>query len=112
MNKLYSSSAAEDGAVASARSCRIDEIIASNTSSSLRWLHIFDSATLPADTAVPDISIAIAAQSTVSWDSEQRAAADRGTPFSNGLAICLSSTAATKTITTASEGFFTVRGEN
>ena len=110
MNKIYSSSAAEDSAVASASSCNVDEIIATNVSASDRFLHIFDSATLPADTTAPDICIAIPAGTTVSWDAERGDSRDAGTPFSSGCAVCLSSTAATKTVTIASEGVFTVRG--
>jgi hypothetical protein len=109
MSFLYSSSAAEDSAVASDAPCYVDEIIATNTSGSTRFLHIFDSATLPADTTAPDVCIAIPAGQTVGWDPED-ARSSRGTRFGNGCALCLSSTAATKTVTTGSEGVFTVRG--
>jgi hypothetical protein len=109
MDKLYSSAAAEASAVASASKCFVDEVIATNTSAGVLYLHIFDSATVPADTAAPDVCIAVAATSTVSWDPERGSAADKGVSFDNGCAVCLSSTAATKTVAGA-VGVFTVRG--
>lgn len=110
MDTLYSSAAAEASAVASAVACRVDEIIATNTSAGVLYLHIFDSATLPADTTAPDICIAVPATGTASWDPERGDSRDRGIPFSNGCAVCLSSTAATKTVAGA-VGVFTVRGD-
>jgi len=110
MKKLYSSSAAEASAVASASRCRVDEIIATNSSAGVLYLHIFDSATVPADTTAPDICISVAATSTVSWDPEALSQSDVGVVFDNGCAVCLSSTAATKTVAGA-VGVFTVRGE-
>lgn len=109
MDTLYSSAAAEASAIASAVACRVDEIVATNIETSTLYLHIFDSATLPADTAAPDICIAVPTLSTVSWDPERGSNADRGVPFSSGCVVCLSSTAATKTIAGA-KGVFTVRG--
>lgn len=107
---LYSSAAAEDSAVASAVECVVDEIIATNVSATARFLHIFDSATVPADTAAPDICIAIPAATTVSWDCEGTSSGKvKGETFYSGVAVCISSTAATKTVTVASEGVFTVR---
>ena len=104
MDRFYRSSAAEASAVASATPAYVDEIIATNTSAGVLYLHIFDSATVPADTTAPDICIAVPATSTVSWD------ADTVVYFSAGVAVCLSSTAATKTVAGA-VGVFTVRGK-
>lgn len=109
MQKLYTSAAAEASAVVSAVQCRVDEVIATNTSAGVLYLHIFDSATVPADTAAPDVCIAVPATSTASWDPERGGGSDRGTPFSSGCAVCFSSTAATKTVAGAI-GVFTVRG--
>lgn len=109
MDTLHSSAAAEASAIASAVSCRVDEIVCTNTSAGVLYLHIFDSATLPADTAAPDVCVAVPATSTVSWDPERGDSRDRGVPFDSGCVVCLSSTAATKTIAGA-VGVFTVRG--
>lgn len=109
MDTLHSSAAAEASAIASAVACRVDEIVATNTSAGTLFLHIFDSATLPADTTAPDICIAVTASATISWDPERGGAADRGVSFDSGCVVCFSSTAATKTIAGA-VGVFTVRG--
>ena len=109
MDTLHSSAALEASAVASAVPSRIDEIICTNTSAGVLYLHIFDSATLPADTTAPDLCIAVPATSTVSWDPERGDSRDRGIPFDAGCAVCLSTTAATKTVATA-VGVFSVRG--
>lgn len=109
MQKLYSSAAAEASAVASAVPCRVDEVLCTNTSAGVLYLHVFDSATVPADTTAPDVCIAVPATSTVSWDPENSRGDVTSTRFANGCAVCLSSTAATKTVATA-VGVFTVRG--
>lgn len=109
MDTLHSSAAAEASAIASAVPCQVDEIVATNTGATVLYLHIFDSATLPADTTAPDVCIAVPATTTVSWDPERAGAADRGVAFASGCVVCLSSTAATKTIA-GSVGVFTVRG--
>lgn len=109
MNKLYSSSAAEASAVASAAACAVDEIIATNTSAGVLYLHIFDSATVPADTTAPDVCIAVPATSTASFDPRD-ARGSQGVTFDNGCSVCFSSTAATKTVAGA-VGVFTVRGK-
>lgn len=101
--KIYSSAALEASAVAATGIVRVDEIIATNTSGGVLYLHVFDSATVPADTAAPDVCLAVGATSTVSWDPS-------GSPvFSSGCSVCFSSTAATKTVAGA-VGVFTVRG--
>lgn len=66
-----------------------------NTNAAARWLQIFDAIALPADTAVPLISIpvAIGAAISESWVD--------GRPFKVGICICNSTTAATKTIGSA-----------
>lgn len=110
MAKLYSSAAAEDSAVVSAVPARVDEVIATNKSATDVFLHIFDSATVPANTTAPYICIGVPAGRTVSWDPEKGSDTDKGEPFNSGVAVCLSSTAATKTVTTGSDGVFTVRG--
>ena len=68
---------------------------ATNTNAAARYLQFFDSATLPADTAVPLLSIliAIGATSVVSLI--------RPRVFLKGIVVCNSSTGATKTIGSA-----------
>jgi hypothetical protein len=110
MNKLYASDALEASAVAAAAPCYIDEIIATNTSAdTVMYLHIFDSATVPADTTDPDICIAVPFTGTVSYDPG-KARGSRGAKFDAGCSICLSSTAVPKTVAGAI-GAFTVRGK-
>jgi len=109
MNKLYSSAAAEASAVAFGGPCFVDEIIATNTSAGTLYLHIFDSATVPADTAAPDVCIAVTAESTVSYDPQDQKGSN-GIKFDAGCSVCFSSTAATKTVAGA-VGVFTVRGK-
>lgn len=101
---LYSSAALEASAVVGTTTLTVDEIICTNTSAGVLYLHIFDTGTLPADTTAPDICIAIPPTSTVGYDPE-----GQKLTFGSGLSICLSSTAATKTIATA-VGVFNVRG--
>ena len=60
-----------------------------------QYLQIHDSATLPADTAVPVVVVKLAAGATYDADFGYR-----GRPFSNGITVCNSSTGATKTIGT------------
>lgn len=107
MNKLYASAALEASAVACATQCWIDEVVCTNSTAGVLYLHIFDSATVPADTTAPDICIAVPATSTVSWDENKEG---RGAKFLNGCSVCLSSTAVPKTVAGAVGGF-TVRGK-
>ena len=71
-----------------------------NTNAAARFLQVFDSATLPADTAVPLISISVAAGATYVLSFPGFAA-----PMQNGIVLCNSSTAATKTIGAADSLF-------
>jgi len=100
----YSSSAAEASAVAVAEEAFLDEVVATNTTAGVLYLHVFASATVPADTAAPVVCVAIPATSTVSWDPR----GPLGEKFDSGISVCLSSTAATKTVAGA-VGVFTVR---
>lgn len=103
MGTRYSSAAAEDSAVVAVS--YLDEVVATNTSASTRYLHIFTGVTaLPANGTAPDVCIAVPTVTTVSYDPV-------GTRWAVGpyVAIALSATAATLTVTTASEGVFSVR---
>jgi len=74
-----------------------------STRASAQFLNVFDQATLPANTAVPSWSWPLAANNGVgfSW-------APNGRRFVSGLALCNSSTDATKTIGSA-DCFFDVQ---
>lgn len=104
MSFLYASAALEASAVAVAASSRVDEILATNTSAGVLYFQVFDSATVPADTAVPVVSIAVPATSSISWDPE-----GEKVTFTNGIAVCFSSTSPVKTVAGAI-GTFCVRG--
>lgn len=73
-----------------------------NSKASAQFIQIHDSATAPADTAVPAINITVAATSNFSIDF-----GFYGMNFVNGVYVCNSSTAATKTIGAADCQFFT-----
>lgn len=104
MSFLYNSAALEASAVASAVSARVNEIIATNTSAGVLYFQVFDSATVPANATVPEVSIAVPATSSISWDPE----GDK-VSFPNGIAVCFSSTSPVKTVA-GSIGTFCVRG--
>jgi hypothetical protein len=74
-----------------------------NTKASSQFFNFFDANTLPADTAVPLFSWAIAANSGVGFGFQPN-----GRQFQTGLVICNSSTDATKTIGSA-DCFFDVQ---
>lgn len=67
-----------------------------NSRTSSQFIQVFNSATVPVDTTVPIITILVPPQSNFSWD-----AGKFPYPFSTGMAISNSSTAATKTIGSA-----------
>lgn len=74
-------------------------------SGSAQFIQLHDSATTPAESAIPVITFAVAAASNFSL-----AAAMRGLRFSNGLYVCNSSTGPTKTLGSA-DCFFTANIE-
>lgn len=80
---------------------KVYDIIVSNTKATEQYVHVFDSATLPADTAVPLVSLRVPADSvgSLSWPA--------GRPMVAGVSVCNSSTKATKTIGSA-DCFFDV----
>lgn len=74
-----------------------------NTKAAAQFLNVFDASTLPADTAVPLFSKALAANDAVGFDWTPR-----GRQFQTGLVLCNSSTDATKTLGSA-DCFFDVQ---
>lgn len=110
--QLYASAAAEASAVVSAVPARVSKIIVINDNVAARYIQLFDSATVPADTAVPDLCVVVPADSTYVIDLprtiERRVAGgvDRFPLFETGVAICNSTTGATKTVGGADSQFY------
>lgn len=67
-----------------------------NNSASAQYIQVHDSATLPADTAVPEVVIKADAGENFFWSPTVA-----GVSFTAGIVLCNSSTAATKTIGSA-----------
>mgnify|MGYP001565398360 CR=1 FL=1 len=67
-----------------------------NSKTSSQFIQVYNSATLPADAAVPIITFSVPATSNFSWDSGSAAY-----PFSTGIVVGNSSTGPTKTIGSA-----------
>lgn len=85
--------------VISASPVNLQELICTNTGASTVYCQLFDSATVPADTAVPVIVFAVLSESSASYDNQQ------GIRFSSGISVCISSTAHVKTIGAAEAVF-------
>ena len=64
-----------------------------NSHTATVFIQVHDSASLPADTAVPKIVLAVPPTSNFSYDAGQW-----GRPFTTGIVICNSTTGPTKTI--------------
>jgi len=88
--------------IVSAGSAMLQEIICTNTSVAAVYCQVFNSATVPADTAEPVIVFAVPAGATASYDAQQ------GISFDTGISVCVSTTAHTKTIATAIAVFNTI----
>jgi len=72
-----------------------------NSKAGAQFIQLHDSATLPADTAVPVFNMTVPATSNFSIDF-----GFHGMDFVNGVVVCNSSTAPTKTIGSADCQFF------
>jgi hypothetical protein len=73
-----------------------------NSKASAQFIQLFDSITVPADTAVPVMTQTVAASSNYTFSIPLT-----GMPFNTGIAISNSSTGPTKTVG-AADCFFTV----
>ncbi len=78
-------------------------LVGYNSKASAQFIQVHDSATLPADTAVPIYTITVAATSNFSLDVPIT-----GIPLVNGITVCNSSTGPTKTIGSADVWFTAV----
>ena len=72
---------------------RLWGITGTSNLASAQFIQVFDSATLPADGAIPVIVISVPALNDFSWDGGQK-----GRAFRRGIVVCNSTTLATKTI--------------
>jgi hypothetical protein len=97
----YTSSALEASKIVSAVPCKLFVISGFSTLASDQYIHIFNSATLPANGTKPDIVLYASAGSTFGYTSP----ALYGRYFSTGLVICNSTTLATKTLGAANVSF-------
>lgn len=89
----YDSSALEASAIIKAASGALYSITGYNDNAGDQFIQIHDSATLPADTAVPAVSFVAPAKENFTFNFEEI-----GRQFENGIVVCNSSTVATKTI--------------
>lgn len=114
--QLYASAAAEASAVVSAAPARVSKIVVFNDNVAAQYIQLFDSVTVPADTAVPDLCFVVPADSMLVFEFpltiERRAlrGTDRHPLFETGVAIANSSTSATKTVGTT-DCLFYIFGE-
>ena len=80
------------------------EVVGFNNSGSTRYFHIYDSATVPADAAIPAMTpLAVGAGGTFSYNFSQA-----GLALASGLSWASSTTVATKTITGAADMWVTI----
>lgn len=95
------SSALESSRVVKASSGTLFTITSYNTSAGSRWLQFFDAAALPANGAVPLMTVEVPAGTTGSFDF-----GSKGLPFTSGLVAALSSTDDALTVAVAADGLF------
>lgn len=100
----YEAAAAVKSAVISAVPATLVDIQIQNVTAGVKYIQLFDSATVPADTAVPNMCFTIPASGSLNITLN-------GIPehFATGIAIASSSTQATKTLSATSDIFFTAR---
>ena len=97
----YSSAAAESSEVIKASAGRLYGGVLNNANAAARYFQFFNSTTLPADTAVPFVTIYCPANQSVSFSF----ADTDGLYFSTGIVVCNSTTQNTKTIGSADSLF-------
>jgi hypothetical protein len=100
---MVSSTAYEASHVLKASSGTLISLIGYNSKASAQFIQLYNSTTVPADTAVPVLTITVPATSNFSIDVPIT-----GLPFSTGIAVANSSTGATKTLGSADVYFTAV----
>lgn len=90
---LAGSTAAAASLIAKATPGTVYSIFGYNAKTTDQFVQLLDSATLPADTTVPDISFKVDALSNFALDL-----GEKGVAFASGIVACNSSTQPTKTI--------------
>ncbi len=97
---ITSKSAAAEASRTVATPCELGSVIAWNGTGADAYLLVFDSAILPANGTVPDLPpVKVTSDSTGSFDF-------RGILMRNGVSVCFSTTAATKTIVAGATNMF------
>lgn len=98
----YNSAAQQASAIVKAAPGQLLFLHFYNANAAARWLQVFDSATLPADTAIPLLTFPVAIAGTFTLNL-----APLGLLMAKGIVVCNSSTGPTKTIG-AADSLFTV----
>ena len=91
--KVGTTAALAASLVAKAGPGTLYKITGTNTLATAQFLQVHDAASLPADGAIPKLVIAVAGNGNIDLDY-----GTIGRDFSNGIVICNSTTAPTKTI--------------
>ena len=99
--RVVSQAALANSVQASASGCLVFGLSGYNSKASAQFIQLHDASTTPADTAVPVFNMTVPSLSNFSVDFGLA-----GMPFVNGVYVCNSSTAPTKTIGSADCQFF------
>jgi hypothetical protein len=96
--------AAVKSLIVSAAPATLVDVTVQNVTATLKYVQLFNSATVPADTAVPDFvyQIAIDGHLVIDFSSLPEY-------FDTGVVVCTSSTDITKTLSATSDLFITAR---
>lgn len=107
MSTKIKATEAVDSAVISDKPAFLYSLQVINNVATLRYVMIFDSATVPADGAHPVWRgvLPISGELNLSWDGSDHANF-AGAPFENGISVAVSSTKDTLTVTSADEAYF------
>lgn len=97
----YTSAALEASAIVKASAGNLYGFVVTNNNASTRYIQIFNSATLPADGAIPALTIPVPAGAVLPFDTGKFP-----NYFTNGIVICNSTTQITKTIGAADSLFY------
>lgn len=96
----YDSTALEASAIIKSTPGMLFNLLGHNSHTATVYIQLHDSATVPADTAVPKIVFKAAAQENFFYDF-----GEIGRWFQNGIVVCCSTTIPTKTVGGATQWF-------